>query len=475
MPDHISLTTPITGNETLNKIPSAKQAPDIVPIDPSKVTQPNTEKQSDQSTGFNFLLNRNSVFNKFLQQLGETPPISQTLQKIMFDAFNRADGLSENSPAALLLKQLSSSMEMDQAQILQNLMFQGSNQTKFSGSVFDVFRGLLKDYPKSDLGRYMASFLKAYDAYFSTPETTDAIINQLNALVRQMPNSYGTKLREQTEQLINDQPFNQINQNLGILKEKILPLLSQYVSATNDFGLPRDRITLLVHYIARLNISSRQELIDDFSSLMDYCRYELNLPTEKMNNIQSMFLKSITEASQKPNNSFYESLISSLKENLNQSTSSISASLYKDVISSLLLDNSVYMPFTHLFLPINYNGKFMFSEIWIEKDDDEAPSSRRPKEGNEKPLNLFLTFDIKSLGYFETALSLSEKSVDMKMNCPPGLEKNKQSISEALSQIFTKNGMTVKNMELSTDKPIQVDRQIMKKIFERKNIVDVTV
>jgi hypothetical protein len=474
MPDHMSITTPVTGNEGMNKIPSAKQSPDILPIDPTKVTQPNTDKQSDQNTSFNFLLNRNSVFNKFLQQLGETPPVSQTLQKIMFDAFNRADRLSSDSPSALLMKQLSSAMEMDQTEILKNLMFQSNNRTKFSGPIFDVFRNLLKEHPESSLGRYLSSFLKSYDAYFSTPDTTSSIAAQLNALVRQMPSSYGNALQELADQVMTEKPFQNVDANLTLLKQKVLPLLSQYVSATNDFGLPRDGITLLVHHIARLNVSSRQELVEEFSSLLDYCRYELNLSTDKMNNIQSLFLKSITEASQEPSNSFYDSLIAALKENLGQSTSNVSQSMYKDVVSSLLLDNSVYMPFNHLFLPINYNGKFMFSEIWIEKDDEGSPSSpRKQNEKTPKPLKLFLTFDIKSLGYFETALSLSEKNVDVKLSCPPGLEKNKQEIADKLNQIFSQNGLTAKSIELSA--PIKVDRQIMKKIFERKNIIDVTV
>ena len=476
MPDRLTITTPITGNESINKIPSAKQSQAIPPIDPSKVTQPNTDKQSEQNTNFNFLLNRNSVFNKFLEQLGKTPALSQTLQKIMFDAFNRADRVNDESPVALLTKQLSAAMKMDQADIVKNLMFQSNNQTKFSGPVFDIFRSLMNEYSDSGIKEHLSAFLKSYDAYFSTPDNTATIVKELNTLVPQMTSSYGTKLQALTNQLMTEQPFNSLNANLSILKEKVLPLLSEYVSTTNDFGSLRDGITLLVHNIARLNISSHQELIDQLSSLMDYCRYELNLPPEKINQIKSMFLKNLTESSQKPENQFYDSLIKALTENLNQSSSNVTQSLYKDVISSLLLNNSVYMPFTHLFLPINYNRKFMFSEIWIEKDDDGNPSSPHGDQNKEpKPLKLFLTFDIKQLGYFEASVVLSQKNAEIKLNCPPVLATSKQEIGDRISQIFSQNGLTAQSIELSTDNIAKVDKQIMKKVYERKNIIDVTI
>ncbi len=476
MPDNLRITTPVTSNESINKVSSAKQPPAMLPIDPSKVTPPSTDKQADQSANFDFLMNRNSVFNKLLEQLGETPALSQTLQKIMFDAFNRADSVHGSRPANLLMKQLSSAMEMNEVDIVKNLMFQNNNHTKFSGPFFDIFRNLMSEYPDSNLDEHLSAFLKSYDVYFSTPDTTVTILKELNGLVRQMPNSYGTKLQALVDELMTEQPFNSLDLNLAVLKDKILPLLSEYVTVTNDFGPSRDSITLLVHNIARLNISSHQELVDEFSSLLDYCRYDLNLPDEKMNQIKSMFLKSLTESSQKPENHFYDSLLKVLTDSSNQSTSSVSQTLYKNVISSLLLDNSVYMPFTHLFLPINYNGKFMFSEIWIEKDDDSNRSSPRSSgETGAKPIKLFLTFDIKSLGYFEASIALSQTNADVQLSCPPALTKNSREIGNKISEIFSQNGLTAQSVELVTGGTAAVSKQIMKKVYERKNVIDVTI
>ncbi|WP_312693449.1 hypothetical protein [Caproiciproducens sp.] len=476
MPDNLRITTPVTTNESINKIPSAKQPDSMVPIDPSKVLQPNTDKQGNQNSSFDFLLNRNSVFSKFLEQLGETPALSQTLQKIVFETFSRSENIRDSRPVTLLMKQFSAAIKMEQpADILKNLMFQGSNRTKFSGPVFDVMRNLMNEYPDSGLEKPLGDFLKAFDGYFSTPEITSAIEKNLSTLVHQIPRPYSKQLQELADQLMTDQPVNSLDMNLTLLKEKIIPLLSKYVASTNDFGTARDSITLLVHNIARLNISSHQEVVDKFSSLLDYCKYELNLPDDKMNQIKSMFLKSVTEASQKPENQLYDSLMKVLSENLRQSSSSVSQSLYKDTVLSLLLDNSVYMPFTHLLLPVNYNGRFMFSEIWIEKNDDGGKSSSKERGGGPKPIRLFLTFDIKALGYFEASIVLSQEKADVQMNCPPALMKNSREISSRISEIFAQNGLSAQSIEFLQENSPSAEKRILKKVYERKNVIDVTV
>ncbi len=245
MPDNLRITTPVTTNESLPKISSTKQPESMVPIDPTKVLQPNTDKQGNQNSNFDLLLNRNSVFSKFLQQLGETPALSQTLQKIVFETFSRSENVHDNRPVSMLMKQLSAAMKMQPDDMLKNLMFQGSNHTKFSGPVFDVLRNLMNEYPESGLEKPLADFLKAFDGYFSISETTSAITQSLDTLARQIPGAYGKQLRELADQLMTEQPVNSLDRNLSLLKEKVLPLLSKYVASTNDFGTARDTITLL--------------------------------------------------------------------------------------------------------------------------------------------------------------------------------------------------------------------------------------
>lgn len=474
MPDNLRITTPITTNDTVNKLRPAKESPVNEVINPAVVTPANQGEQAAKENINNALLNHTSVFTKFVQQLRQTPALAQTLQKIMFDIFSREETIQRGQTAGAALKQLSSSLAMDKGEILKNLMFQQTNHTKFSGTVFDVLRSLSAQTKSAELDQQIAKFLKGYDGFFSISDTTNAIVRQLNTLQQQIPKSYADKLKALTNDIVTDHAVESIDFNLMVLKNKIIPLLSEYVSKLNDFGKARDTITLMVHDLARLNTSSQQELIGRFEDLLDYCRFHLNLPTDKIEYMKAMFAKDIAQSNQKTENTFFDSLISILSEGSKLNASNTSQALYKDICNALLLDNSVYMPYTHLFLPINYNGHYMFSELWIEKDKDSQNKSAQ-QENVPKSTRLFLTFDIKELGYFEASIELTQKNANIKLSYPPTLQESSREISSNISQIFTQNGLTAENIVLSTDNTPKISQQILQKVYERKTTIDVTI
>ena len=102
MPDNLRISNPVPTNDGINRMTPPKQAESSIPIDPSKVVQPNTDKQQNSNLNFDLLLNRTSVFNKFLDQLRQTPELTQTLQKIVFDAFTRAEKIHDNKSTTML-------------------------------------------------------------------------------------------------------------------------------------------------------------------------------------------------------------------------------------------------------------------------------------------------------------------------------------------------------------------------------------
>ena len=132
------------------------------------------------------------------------------------------------------------------------------------------------------------------------------------------------------------------------------------------------------------------------------------------------------------------------------------------------------MPFTHLLLPLNYNGQFLFSEIWIEKDDDSGKSSKKSR-GEPKPVRLYLSFDIKTLGNFEASIALSRGKADIQMRCPPALMKNSREIGSRISEIFSRNGLSAQSVEFLQEGGPSIEKRVLQRIYERKNVIDVTV
>ena len=473
MPDNLHISPPITGSTTNKVTPSPRDPQQIPVVDPGRVAPTNSNQQAEQNATFDFLLSRNSVYSTFIEQFRQTPALSQTLNKIMFDLFAQNDSLQQTAAVPTLMKQLASATEMDKTAILNNLLFQVQHQTKFSHPFFDAFRSLSKQFPHTDLDVHLASFLKAYDGVFSAPANMKSVTEQLNDLELYLPKFYGKKLQPLIDRLLPESSANNIQQNLVLLKQNIIPVLREYAALTKDSGKARDTISLLVHTLARLNTNSRENMVNKFSVLMDYCRYDLKLPPSKLNSLQELFAKCLMESSHEPENNFYDSFMSALSEGSKQNTSNLSQALYKDVSTSLLMDNSVYMPFTHVFLPVYYQGQFMFSEVWIEKEPfEDEPSGQ---EAGEKSTNLYITFDIKNLGYFEVQVQINRLKTSVHISIPALLENKSKSIRDSVSQIFTQNGMNAEDIILTAGNQPQVPNMIMKKIRERKDAIDVSI
>jgi hypothetical protein len=473
MPDNLKITTPISTNEGINKLQPSKRPNTQATINPAEINQPGVGPQAEQNPDFSLLLNRNSVFSRFAEQFAQTPKLTETMQQILFDLFSRTADVEYAKSVSPTLNRLASAMKMDGDAMVENLMFQGSNQTKFSAPVFDQLREIASRHPNSEFHTHLANLLKAYDSFFSIGDTTNSIVKELNTLIKQIPNSFGVKVQELAAQLRTDQPVENLSHNLTVLKEKIIPLLSQYVNATNDFGRARNTITLLVHDISRLNVGSRQEMADQFSNLMDYCRFQLSMPADELENLKSQFIRHLNELSRPPENSLYNSLLQALEDGPKPTASGLNQSLYKDTIQSLLLNNSVYMPYTHLFLPVNYQGQFLFAEIWVEKDDQNGSTAALPAA--QKPTRLLLNFEIKGLGYFEASIELMQTRANVSLTCPASLAGKDREISSKISEIFTKNGLTADTVRIEPGGEPLNAQKIMKRIYERKSGIDVSV
>ena len=60
-----------------------------------------------------------------------------------------------------------------------------------------------------------------------------------------------------------------------------------------------------------------------------------------------------------------ESFLKLLDKGISDSENAVTKGLMEDVTESLLFSQNVNIPLLHMFLPLNYKGMYMFSEIWI--------------------------------------------------------------------------------------------------------------
>lgn len=482
MADIWGVTNPLTGAENIGKntqIPVKDPSSlNINIVNPEKVVQANHNEQPDRDQSFNLLLSSNSVFSKFVTELRASPALSENLGKVLFDIFSRKDKLVSSSSTSTLIKHLAEGMEMDKADMIKNLMFQQKEQTKFGGELFTLLQNLDGQLKGTEFELRLANFLKAYDGFFSIADTTESISYNLSEIEQMIPKTYADKLRQAASMLMLEQPGTAIDLNLSILKEKVIPVLKEYVNATNDFGSARDVMTLLIHNIARLNLSSKDALVSTFEDIMDFCRYNLNMPENQLNLIEALFSQDIQAQSQGvKENTLFDSIINLISEGAKTSTSNISQSFFKDAARSLVLDQSVFMPYNHIVLPVSYQGKFMFAEMWIEKEkQDGKVHNDSSGDSATSAKHLLLTFDIKNVGYFEAEVELyNNLSVSLNLSYPPTLEKSRRELTNDISAIIAKNGLTVNSISLTDEKPLNVRSKIVGKVNEGRTFVDVSV
>lgn len=471
MPENLRITAPIPNSDGILKPNPSSQPPQVEPMDPARVNQPNTQDQNTDSSSLNLLLSRESVFGKFIQQLKQTPSLSETLGKLLLHTVGQADAAPGALPKEPLLKELAAALSRNPADLKSDLLFQLKNNTLFSGPLFQLLGHLSEQAADPQLDLRIAGFLKAFDGFFSAENTTDAILSNLNQIERRIPSNYAHQLALLAEKLNISDPAGAADRNLDILKKEILPFLSAYVSKSSDYGKMRETLSILLQNVSILNISSHKNLESQFRQLTDYCAHRVSEPALRL--INSFYSSLVESPPKEEKNEFLHSLLALLSGGTDHKSSGASQAVREDISRSLLLDNSVYMPFTHIFLPAVLQDRFIFSQIWIERKD--AFSEEGHTGTAETPEHLYLSFEIQDLGYFEAKVTVTGKKIDLALSCPEKLLALGGSITSSLNQILTRNSLTVGDVKLSTSEKPEIPQLILQKTMERKQTIDVTI
>lgn len=468
MADNLKVTTPINTSENISRITPSKTSPLVDAVMPEKVSSRNTAEQAGRQDIL-FELNRNSVYNKYIQMLNSTPALKSCMEELLFSTLFQTSVSTDRLKRRDRLQELMVGLiKMEKEDMVESIEYQIKHSTKFSGPLFNFLRSLCSEIKGEDFCQMLGNFLKAYDNYFSVEETFNSILLGLERIVARTPKSFAGEIKELIQQLnpnLTDQQA--IERNASILKNQIIPKLAEYIAKTNDFGEARDDIALLLYNTSRLNTASRDNLNQAFEELLAFCRYSAGLSIEQAVVMQKLFEHTMQNP-ENPKNEFFDTLIN-LISRLPEYQSSRTEITAKDLVSSLLLDNSVFNPFLHVFLPVNYQGRHMFTEIWIAPDSDEDNTIR------EKAFRVFLTFDIKTLGYFEAVLLINRSTISTQITIPPTLNVNINDLREDIKQIFASNGLTAEQLEIVKSSQQRTVYEVFPNISRRRRDINVTV
>ncbi len=473
MPDLLGATNPVPGHDNINinrNIPISPGSSQVQNVpDLSKVTGADhrTEQQDASQSGGQVRYDSN--FQTFVQQLRQTQDLSSIMAKLMMrEGTSVASGMSEG--IAEEMAQALQMLKMDQTELLKFLSAQMKAGTRFGGALFALLRNAYARADAEGVRLDILNFLKSYSDFSSTAHIEGNLVRNLANMANAMPASWGDQLRALLAQLENGIAAGDRQGNIALLEQQVFPLMSSYVSQTHDLGTPRELLSLLALDLARYENGAEDKLTEAFHQLSGYGTLK-----GMLGGIDGEALLRLLQNSQFAKNTaaaqFADHLAAAAARALRGEGSAEVQEVFRNLVSAMLINESVYMPLNHFLIPMELDGRMLFSELWVDPDAEEKKGGGQ----GEKCMKFLFKIDVQGLGFFDVILTNRERDVGIVVSCPEGVVPFSKEIERTIGQILARNdlnsaGVSVRKME----RPVTLT-EVFPKIFEGKNSVNVKV
>lgn len=478
MPDLLGVTNPVPGHDNSNVNRNIPVSPNDTRIqnapDPSRVSRPDnrTERQDTGDSTGSQVLRYDSNFAAFLQRMAGTPGMGESLRALfaMFEGKVVSSGIEEGlaSEMGALLNML----KMDESQLGKFLFSQMANGTRFGGALFDVLRSAYASSGSEAVRNNILQFLKKYGDYSSTPHIQGNLLRTLTKLTRAIPASWGSQLLPMVSQLEGKLNAGDRAGALKLLQGSILPFLSNYTSKTNDMGLSRTLISMLALDISRYENGGEEGLLQAFHQLTSSPGLR-----EKLGGLSDeallKLLDSTSFAKAAEGDQFASQLSRAAQQALQGGAKNEVQEAFRNIVSAFLVNESVHMPLNHILLPLEWDGKMAFSEMWVDPDAEE--NLKRGKGERPNTLRFLFKIDIQGLGFFDMVLACQGERVDVQVFCPEKVTPFTQLVQGELSRILTDNGLSAGAVQVQRmDRPLTISG-VFPRIFEGENSINVKI
>lgn len=474
MSDILKVTTPTVGYENTGRPSAVSQNDTLIQniADPTRVTRPDGKNVNSENDNNRFSLEHKSNFDKFVQIIKNTPSLAQLLSEMMI---LKSDSIVSSGMEETIAKQISEFMElmkMSETEVFDFLKQQSDSSLKFKGPFFDMLRQAISDDGSLKLKTDILEFLKVYNDTTSNEHVLKNITTNLKNLEVYLPKSFSEKFSILVNRIITDAKGVDsagINaSNSALLKNEIIPFLSAYVGRTHDMGIVRDFITMLTLNIARYENGNKDNYEIALKSILGY-----NVIKEKLYSMDPDQLRTILspEEYKNENSNLMDKLLDIIERGVKGDAGYEHKAAFNNILSSFLMNESVYMPLIHMMLPLNINGNLFFSELWIDPDNKNSQSNTE----DEKAVKVLIKFDIDQVGYFEVILLSRNNKVDLHLYYPEKLAILENEIKKGISAIMDKNNISFNSLYIDKCVKPKLISEVFPQIYERKDSVNVKV
>ncbi len=413
-----------------------------------------------------------SNFQSFLQRLREMPDLAASFARLFSGKTGTVVRSGMDAGIAEELAQFLKMLQLDQAQLQKFLSSQFGEGSRFNGPFFALIRNAYQNADSAAMREDILQFLKHYNDYASSEHLEKNILEKLNQMSRAIPASFGNKLVDLIAQLQNSFAAGERAASLKLLQGQILAFMSDYIGKTHDLGKARSLLSLLALDISRYENGSEQALLQAFSQLKNYAAFG-----DKLSAINDQALLALLRNTQfaraQTESLFSNQLIAAARSALSGANGQEVQTNFQSLLSAFLINESVYMNLNHLIIPLEWNGKYMFSELWV--DPDAEGDAGRERGQKENTFRFLFKIDIQSLGFFDIVLNCRGNELDLQINGPEKVAVFSDLIEENLSRILEDNGFQNTQVRVKRlERPLDIS-EVFPKLFAGKDSVNVKV
>ena len=477
MPDLLGVTNAVPGNDSnlINRnMPSIPNDPRLQNApDPTRVTRSDnrSERQDTGDPSGSRALRYDSNFLTFLQRMSDTPGLARTMTELLrtFQGTVVSSGMEEG--IAVEMSALLEMLKMDEGEFSEFFRSQMQLGNRFGGPLFSILREAYGGTDSEVLRGNILQFLKRYSDYSSSGHVQGNLLRTLTRLTRAIPATYGNQLLGMVSELEGKMSLGDRAGALKLLQGSIMPFLAGYTSRTNDMGLSRALISLLALDVARYESGSKEGVMQAFRQLGSNAALRRKLGgVGEADLLRLLDRSSFAQAAAK--DQFAASLAEAAQRALRGGAGAEVQDAFRNIVSAFLLNESVYMPLTHLALPLEWNGKMMFSELWV--DPDAENNLKNGRGDRENVIRFLFKMDIQDLGFFDMVLTCQGENVDLQIFGPPAVTSFAGTVQGEMARILSENGLKPSGVQVQTmDRPLEISA-VFPKIFEGENSINVS-
>ncbi len=476
MPDLLGVTNAVPGNDAnhINRnMPSIPNDPRLQNApDPTRVTRSDnrTERQDTGDTSGR-ALRYDSNFLTFLQRMSETPGLAKSMAEVLRSFQGRVVSSGMEEGIAVEMSALLEMLKMDEGEFSSFFRSQMQLGNRFAGPLFSILREAYGGTDSEVLRGNILQFLKRYSDYSSSAHVQGNLLRTLTRLTRAIPATYGNQLLGMVSELEGKMAAGDRAGALKLLQGSIMPFLAGYTSRTNDMGLSRSLISLLALDVARYESGSKEGVMQAFRQLGSSATLRGKLGgVSEADLLRLLDRNSFAQAAER--DQFAARLAETAQRALRGGAGAEVQDAFRNIVSAFLINESVYMPLTHLALPLEWDGKMMFSELWV--DPDAENNLKNGRGDRENVIRFLFKMDIQDLGFFDMVLTCQGENVDLQIFGPPAVTGFAGTVQGELSRILTENGLKPYGVQVQTmEKPLEISA-VFPKIFEGENSINVS-